>query len=257
MNIEYIKKIICLDGKRAIVTGGSQGIGLGIAKSLANFGAEVTILARNEKYLIPAEKELQEINPTARAKRVDISKQSDVDAFFDEYFKEGGIDIFVNNAGISVFKDVCDTNEEEMDRLYATNVKGCVFCVNRAVEKMKENGGGNVVIITSVNAINPLPPQGVYSGTKSMLEGIMRCYAADLTKYGIRVNTLAPGAIKSNLSPDFTPEQQAETAKMIPMKRIGEPNDIGDVVACMVSDSFRYMSGSTVLVDGGLNLRLG
>ena len=150
-----------------------------------------------------------------------------------------------------------ETTQEEMDTLYATNVKGALFGLKRAGEIMKRQKDGKIVIITSVNALNPLPPQAVYTSTKCALEGLMRCLAADLSPYGVRVNTCAPGAVLTNMNPDLADAKElAETERLIPLKKVGTPEDIGDVVACMVSDAFRYMTGATVLVDGGLMLRV-
>jgi NAD(P)-dependent dehydrogenase (short-subunit alcohol dehydrogenase family) len=169
------------------------------------------------------------------------------------------LDILAANAGISYAKRALDTTEEEADSLYGTNFKGTLFCCQRAVEGMKRQEGGSIVIVSSVNALYPLPPQAVYTSTKCAQEGLMQCLAVDCAKYNIRVNTVAPGAIITklgrNMPPPPKPRDPGERVSHIPLGRAGLPEDIGDAVACMVSDAFRYMTGSTVLVDGGLRLR--
>jgi len=263
MNMDYINRIFCLDGKKAIVTGGNSGIGMGIAKSLANLGVDVTIVGRDPASLASVTAELVALGTKSKGCQVDLTKKDEIDAFFDRYYAEndGKLDILVANAGISVAKRVLDTSAEEMDRLFNTNVKGVLFCCQRAAEAMKKQNSGNIVITTSVNALYPLPPQAVYTSTKIAQEALMQCMAVDLAPFGIRVNTIAPGSIVSNLgrdNPNRPPRPEGGEWKKIPklpLGRIGEPEDIGDVVACMVTDAFRYQTGSTVLVDGGLKLR--
>jgi NAD(P)-dependent dehydrogenase (short-subunit alcohol dehydrogenase family) len=261
MNMDYINRIFCLDGKKAIVTGGNSGIGMGIAKSLANLGAEVTIVGRDSASIEEVSADLAALGTRSRGFQVDLMKKGEIDRFFDTYYAEndGKLDILVANAGISVMKRVLETDEADMDRLFATNLKGTLLCCRRAAEAMKKQNCGNIVITSSVNALYPLPTQAVYTSTKIALEALMQCLAVDLAPYGIRVNTVAPGAVVSNLGRDNPPPQQREDGPRknlrLPLGRIGEPEDIGDVVACMVTDAFRYQTGSTVLVDGGLRLR--
>ncbi len=264
MNTEYMKRIFCLDGKKAIVTGGNSGIGMGIAVSLAQLGADVTIIGRDQASLDSVEGRLRDLGTDSRAYKVDVGCKAEIDTFFDEYYREHGkrLDILVANAGISINKRALDTTPEEVERLYDINYKGTLFCCQRAAEAMKAQRSGNIVIVTSVNALYPLPPQAVYTTTKAAQEALMRCIAVDLAPYGIRVNTLAPGAVATNLGRDSTfarpapkPGADPKARPNIPLGRVGEPEDMGDAVACMVSDAFRYMTGSTVLVDGGLKLR--
>lgn len=259
MNYGYMNKLLSLESKNAIVTGGSQGIGKGIAVSLARFGAAVTICGRNEELLKQTQKEIQDFGGICETARFDIASREAVDAFFAKYQKtHDKLDIYVGNAGYTVMKHALDTTEAEIDSLYATNYKGTVFGVRNAVEMMKPQQAGSIVIVTSVNAMNPLPSQGVYTTTKCALEGLVRCLAADLSKYNIRVNAMAPGGINTNMNHDMyvDPELRKQFDSIVPLGHIGEIDEMGDVVACMVSDAFRYMTGSTVTVDGGLLLRM-
>jgi NAD(P)-dependent dehydrogenase (short-subunit alcohol dehydrogenase family) len=259
--MDYINRIFCLDGKKAIVTGGNSGIGAGIAVSLASLGADVTIIGRDQKTIDETVKTLTDLGTKSKGYKVDVSKKNEVDAFFDSFYKENDnrLDILVANAGISYMRRALETTEEEVNNLYDINFKGSLFCCQRAAEAMKKQKSGNIVIVTSVNALYPLPNQAVYTSTKNALEGLMQCIAVDLAPFGIRVNTIAPGAVVSNLGRN----NPAKTARAgdwkkrpeLPLGRIGEPEDIGDVTACIVTDGFRYMTGSTVLVDGGLKLR--
>lgn len=260
MREDYVKRLFSLDGKNAIVTGASQGIGKAIACSLAAFGAQVAVLGRNRAYLSRVEGEIRAAGGNCRAYAVDVSCEEQMETFFHAYMTDHGqLDIFVNNAAFTVMKPALDTTEAEMDSLFATNVKGALFGLSRAGKIMKAQRSGSITIVTSVNALAPLPPQAVYTSTKCALEGLMRCIAADLSEYGVRVNSCAPGAINTHMNADAFSTQEGidECARMIPLGRVGDPEDIGDAVACISSDAFRYMTGSTVLVDGGLMLRKG
>ena len=274
MQMDYVKKLFCLDGKKAVVTGGNSGIGRGVANSLASLGMDVAILGRDQATLDETEAELRALGTDSRAYRVDVGVKAEIDAFFDAYYEEHGmnLDVLVANAGVSCAKRALETTEADADRIIDINYKGVLFCCQRAAEAMKARASGNIIIVTSVNALYALPPQAVYTSTKAGLEVLMHCLAVDLAPYNVRVNTLAPGAVRTNLGRDM-PKRPAQadlpppTTDMppptpdgarrqgIPLGRAGVPEDMGDAVACLVTDAFRYMTGSTVLIDGGLKLR--
>jgi NAD(P)-dependent dehydrogenase (short-subunit alcohol dehydrogenase family) len=263
VNLDYVKRVLGLEGKRAIVTGGNSGIGKGVAVSMANMGAQVAIVGRDQPTIDETVMTLKKINPDCTGNRVDISNKEEVDKFFGGYYCDNGgkLDILIANAGVCSMLRALETTEEDMDFFFNINYKGTLFCCQQAAKAMKEQKSGNIVIVTSVNALYPHPPQAAYSSTKGALEVLMQCLAVDLAPFNIRVNSLAPGAIETNIgrsnpnfarNPDKTPDK---SRPRLPLGRVGEPEDMGDVVACLVSDAFRYMTGSTILVDGGLKLR--
>ena len=259
MNLDYVKRVLSLDGKKAIVTGGNSGIGKGVAVSLANMGADVTIIGRDQTTIDEAAAQLKEINPVCAGFRVDVSSGAEVEKFFGEYYAGSGgrLDILIANAGVCKPIRALDTAEKDVDYFFNINYKGTLFCCQQAAKAMKAQMSGNIVIVTSVNALYPLPPQAAYSSTKGALEVLMQCLAVDLAPYNVRVNTLAPGAIATNIGRDNPdrPKNPGKARPQLPLGRVGEPEDMGDAVACLVSDAFRYMTGSTVLIDGGLKLR--
>lgn len=263
MDLEYVKRVLSLDGKKAIVTGGNSGIGRSAAISLANMGAEVYIIGRDKKTLDETVEALKNINGRCGGRCVDIKNKSEIDGFFDEYYceNEGRLDILIANAGICMSIRALDTTAENVDELFDINYKGTLFCCQQAARAMKEHNGGSILIVTSVNALYPLPTQAAYSSTKGALEVLTQCLAVDLAPYNIRVNTLAPGAILTNIGRNNPKLPTAEilnrekSRPKLPLGRVGEPEDMGEAVACIVSDAFRYMTGSTVLIDGGLKLR--
>ncbi|HIS30208.1 MAG TPA: SDR family oxidoreductase [Candidatus Limivivens intestinipullorum] len=258
MNRDYMEQILGLEGKYAVVTGGSSGIGRGIAISLAHFGASVTVLGRNAAELEKTAEQIREAGGVCDYAQVDISEKEQVDGFFAEYEKRGhGLDIFVANAGINVRAELLDTTMEQLEQLLNTNYKGTIYGLMDAGEIMKKQKSGSIILISSVNGVSAMPNLAVYSSLKYAVEGLTRALAASLAPYGVRVNSCAPGVILSKINEAIYSVPEILEAKLaqIPLGKVGQPQDIGDVVACMAGDAFRFMTGATVLVDGGELLR--
>lgn len=246
-----------LKGKIAVVTGASKGIGRGVALALARQGADVVLAARNKSQLDEVAAEIEKMGRRTKAVCVDVTSKDQIDDMMQNIVPAfGGVDIFVNNAGITVMKRIIDTLPEDIDSMLNTNLKGAIYFLQNAAKQMIEQGrGGSIVIITSINAVAPLPNQAFYSSTKAALEALMRCLAADLAKECIRVNSVAPGAIATDMNSHFTPEVIERVSAKIPLGRVGESDEIGDVVAFLASDAARYVTGSTIIADGGFLLR--
>lgn len=246
-----------LDGKKAVVTGGSRGIGRGIALSLARQGADVLLVARDQAQMEQVEREVRALGRQARSARVDVRDAAAIDALMEKEVEAfGGIDIFISNAGVTSMTRLLDTPQDQVDRIIDTNLKGSIHFLQAAAGRMVKQGrGGAIVIITSINALWPLPSQAVYSSTKAALEALMHCMASDLAKHGIRVNSVAPGAIRTDMNAHFTPEVEARVEKMIALRRIGTAEEIGDVVAFLASEAARYVTETTLVADGGYLLR--
>ncbi len=258
MNETYVKSLFSLEGKKAVVTGASSGIGRAIALSLSCFGADVALLGRTMKGLSETRALIEEQGGTGKEYIVDISKEADQDRFFEEYMEENGkLDIFVANAGINIRAELPDATLDEIHKLVETDYIGTLYGMIWAAKLMKPQRSGNIVVITSVNALSPLVNQAVYSSVKFGLEGAMKCMAGSMAEYGVRVNSCAPGCIHSALNEHIFGQEEYRKAKeaLIPLGRIGDPRDIGDVVAAIVSDACRFMTGSTILVDGGELIR--
>lgn len=246
-----------LGGKRAVVTGGSSGIGRSTAIALAKQGADVLIISRDEKEMRMVTSEIESFGAKAEYALVDVSDNAQVDKLiFSVIPSFGGVDVFVNNAGITVFESLLGTKPEEIQSVIATNLIGAIFCLQGVARLMLEqNRGGSIVIVTSVNAFRPLPSQAVYSSTKAALEALTRCLASDLASSNIRVNSVAPGAIHTPMNKHFTAAIIERLASSIPLGKVGDPEDVADVVCFLASDAARYVVGSTIVVDGGLSLR--
>lgn len=255
-NTDYIHNLCSLEGRNAIVTGGNQGIGRAIACSLAKLGARVTIVGRNSQTLKEALSLLE--GDHHESYTLDVSNRQEVDAFFQTYQEQHeSLDIFINNAAYSVHATMDETSEKDIDGLLDTNLKGALCCLQHAAGMMKVQKKGSIVVITSVNGMNPHPTQAMYSVTKFALEGAVKALASSLGPYNIRVNSCAPGAIDTPINtqafskPGFIEEFNTKVA----LRRIGAMEEIGDAVALLVGDAFRYMTGSTVVIDGGLMLK--
>lgn len=258
MNENYLKKIFSLDGQKAIVTGASSGIGRAIAISLANFGAEVALIGRSAEGLEITHKLIEDQHGICEDYILDISNPEEQKAFFESYVKKHkNIDIFIANAGINRRAELPDATLEDIETLLRTNYIGTLYGMIQASNVMKQQKSGNIVVITSINGISPLINQAVYSSIKFGLEGATRALAGSMAEYGVRVNSCAPGCVHSAGNKHIFCIDEFKKAKeaSIPLGKIGNPEDIGDVVAAMVSDAFRFMTGTTILVDGGELLR--
>jgi NAD(P)-dependent dehydrogenase (short-subunit alcohol dehydrogenase family) len=242
-----------LEGKVALVTGGNSGIGLATAKLLRQEGAKVAISGRDQASLNSAAKE---IGGDTLAVRADISNIADLDALFTKVFKTlGKIDVLFANAGVARFASIADTNETLYDEIFDTNVKGTFFTVQKSLAYL--NDGAAIVLNTTFVDRTGLPGSSVYAAGKAALRSLVRVAAAELVGRGIRVNSVAPGPIATPIfgKLGMTKEQVDGLAGVIlgrvPMKRLGQPEDIASAVSFLASTDASYITGVELNVDGG------
>lgn len=248
--------VFSLEGKRALVTGASKGIGESIAIALAARGADVLIAARDTEKLARVAQRIVSMGRSCAYVAADVSTAEGVEQVKAAADAFGRIDCYVNNAAFTLYKTPMESEISDIDALYNTNFKGALGITQAMARKMMVQGTGGVILfVTSINAQSALPSQALYSCTKASLESIMRSLAAELSPYGIRVNSLAPGAIRTDMNPHFTEEKLKEMGEKIPLGHVGEPEEIADVAVFLCSEASRYMTGSTVTVDGGYLLR--
>ncbi|AWH86770.1 oxidoreductase [Flavobacterium album] len=245
-----------LEGKVAVVTGASKGIGAGIAKSLAAAGAAVAVNYVSDK--AGADKTVNQITSEggkAFAVQGNTGNEADVQRIFEETLKNyGRLDILVNNAGVYKFESLEEISREEFDRQFDTNVFGPILTTKEAAKHFGEKGG-SIINVSSVSSRKAMPGAAVYSATKASLDMISETFALELAPKNIRVNIVAPGPVDTEgfatlgfKGTDFEQGMIAQT----PLRRIGQPEDIGRVVTFLASDDSAWITGERLTTAGGM-----
>jgi NAD(P)-dependent dehydrogenase (short-subunit alcohol dehydrogenase family) len=243
-----------LEGRNALVTGASKGVGKGIALELARCGANVAVNFNSDREGAEATAAgIAGLGRTAFAVQANVGRSAEVDRMFAEVFARfPRLDILVNNAGVQTWKPLLELEEAEWDRTLNTNLKGCFLCTQRAARHMKDSGGGRIVNIGSGCNKIPFPNLVDYTASKGGIEMFTKVSAVELGRYKITVNCVAPGAIEIERTRQEAPDYAGTWSKMTPLGRVGLPEDVGRTVAFLVSDAAAFITGQTVWVDGGL-----
>ncbi len=244
-----------LDGKTALVTGGSRGIGYAIARAFIEAGARVVISARTEGPLLEAAASL---GPNCIGLACDVGEPEQVAALVARAWELGPIDVLVNNAGISpYYKRAEHVSVEEFDAVVRVNLRGSYFASIETAQRMFAAGrGGCIINVTSVAGIVPLERQGVYGATKAGLHQLTKSMALEWADRGIRVNAIAPGWTETDLVDELFASRHGERLRAdIPLGRLARPEDVAGAAVWLASDAASYVTGSIVVVDGGRQLR--
>lgn len=246
-----------LRGKSAIVTGAGRGIGLGIARLLANEGASVLLVDRDENLVSEAAATLSKNGHKVRYLRADVSKAEDmrrVAAWAGNEF--GRIDILCPNAAIFDPSPIVDMPEELWDRLIDVNLKGVFLSVQACLPTMMARGYGRIVVTSSITG-NRTAIAGMahYAASKGGINGFIRAAALEFARHGITINGVEPGHVMTEgAASQYDPEFKRAVESFIPMGRFAEPDDIGKAVLFLASDDATYITGQTLIVDGGVTL---
>jgi 2-deoxy-D-gluconate 3-dehydrogenase len=245
---------LSLEGQVAIVTGGGTGIGRGIALEFAKAGADVVVTSRKLANLEKVAEEVRALGKHSLAVPADITNKVDVDNMVQRVMDEfGAIDILVNNAGTIVRASLLEHSEEDWDVVLDTNLKGYYLCSRAVGKRMVEQKKGNIINIASVRGIAAAPGRASYCVSKAGVPMLTRVLALELASYNIRANAIAPGWVKTNINEVLwgDPETYKQIAAPIPMGRWAEPSEIASVALFLASDASSYMTGHTIVVDGG------
>tara|TARA_E500000305_G_scaffold108292_1_gene110334 strand:- start:1211 stop:1981 length:771 start_codon:yes stop_codon:yes gene_type:complete len=246
-----------LTGRVALVTGASQGLGARFAETLAASGAAVAVAARQVAKLEELAERIRAAGGTAHAVAMDVTDPASVAAAIENVEAAlGPLDVLVNNAGIAVQKPFLEMSPEDYDQVLDTNLKGCFLVAQAAARQMKGSGGGSIINITSVLGTEVIGALSTYCASKGGLLQLNRAMALELSRYGIRVNAIAPGYIETPINSGFfKTEPGQKMVKTIPQRRLGQPDDLDGALLLLASDQGAYMTGSVVTVDGGFVLR--
>ena len=244
--------------KTALVTGGSRGIGAEISRALAKDGFQVVVnYFHSPEAAENIVKQIENEGGRAMAAAADIGSYEQIQKLFDITEKEfGPVDVLVNNAGIEIRVPSVDYKEETWDLMMNTNLKGAFFCSQRALRTMIKNKWGRIINISSIHEDRPTANRSIYSISKGGLRVMTRELAKEYAVYGVTVNSIAPGAIRTDLNRKVLedPAYEAMVLKNIPAKFIADPDDIASTVVFLTSEKARYINGASIYIDGGLSL---
>ena len=243
-----------LTGKTALVTGGSRGIGAAIARRLAAAGASVIInYTKNADAAAQVIEELRGGGGIARALQADLSDPAQIECLFAEARAQlGAIHLLVNNAGAAEYRPLETSDAAFYDAIFNVNVRGALLCCREAVRHFGD-AGGRIINISSSLTESPTPNASVYAASKAALESLTKFLAAELGPKNILVNAISPGVTRTEmLSQVLSPEMQAGLIARTPLGRLGEPDDIADVVSFLASDAARWITGQVIIANGGL-----
>jgi glucose 1-dehydrogenase len=255
-----------LEGQVALVTGGSSGIGAGVAKALALEGAAVVVnYSSSPDKAEKIQKEIQGAGGTALTIKADVSKEEEVVAMFQETYRQfGTVDILINNAGLQKDNTFHEMSLDEWNRVMGVNLTGQFLCAREAIKEFlrrgvvpsKSKAAGKIICMSSVHEVIPWAGHANYAASKGGVMMLMKSIAQEYAPMKIRVNSIGPGAIRTpiNHAAWQTPESYNQLLNLIPQKRIGEVEDIGGAAVWLASDDSDYVNGITLFVDGGMLL---
>lgn len=252
-----------LQGKNVLITTAARGIGKSIALLFARQGADVYFGGRNEEYVRTTEKELQAVRPGCRGYVVDLASAGQTEAFADAVLRDsGGIDVLVPTVGVNCHCPGAQYTDEDMFRLLETNYLSGLRCMRKVIPGMQTRGGGSIVNISSIHSLMTQPGNMLYAGTKGAMNSASRAIALDYARDHIRINTICPGVVVSDVFYDdmdtMTPEQLSRFHDNIHRCQPLEPGrmqDIANAALFFASDMSAFVTGQVLLVDGGTSIK--
>ena len=243
-----------LEGKKALVTGASRGIGRSIAIALAEAGADVAInYSGSEAAAVETAQAVEALGRRAIVIKANVGKADEFEAMVKEVIGQfGAVDILVNNAGITRDNLIMRMKEDEFDQVIETNLKGVFNGIKAVTRSMMKQRSGRIINISSVVGVLGNPGQANYVAAKAGVIGLTKASARELASRGITVNCVAPGFIQTEMTDKLPEEMRESLSGQIPLARLGDPSDIANAVRFLASDASAYMTGQTIHVDGGM-----
>ena len=235
-----------LQGKVAVITGGTTGIGLASAKLFVEEGAYVFITGRRQKELDEA---VRAIGSNVTGVQGDVAKMADLDRLYESVNKRGRIDVLFANAGIGAFVPLGSITEEYFDQTFNINVRGTLFTVQKALPLL--NDGASIILTGSVAGVKGTPAFGVYAASKAAVRSFVRTWTSELKDRRIRSNVVSPGPVKTPIIDFQPPETIAGMVSTIPMGRMGEADEVANAALFLASDDSSFVTGIELFVDGG------
>lgn len=240
------------EGQTALVTGGTRGIGLAVSRALRRKGARVVAITKSKEQVAAFRNEFAE-DPLAIAEQADVRDRRSLEALRDQLKQ---LDILIPNAGVNTRMKALDLPEEPLREMLDTNLYGVFITCQVFAPLLFARPGGRVVITSSVSAVHGMDLRAAYTATKAGLSGLVRALAIEWGPRGVTVNAVGPGVIETPLTRaymDEHPERVKATIDNTPLRRLGLPDDVADVVVFLASDAARFITGQTIFVDGGLS----
>jgi 2-deoxy-D-gluconate 3-dehydrogenase len=243
-----------LAGKVALVTGGNRGLGRAMATALAGAGADVALAARDRDSLEAAAQEIRAGGRRALAVPTDVTSAAEVDALLARTVEElGGLDVLVNNSGVLHPQPLIETSDEDWDRVLDTNLRGTFLCSRAAGRLFAERGAGKVINVASNFAYMGVPGFVSYCASKAAVVAFTRALAVEWAPLNVQVNAIAPGYFESDMNAELRADEELlrRTLRQIPARRMGRPQELGPLVVYLASSASDFMTGETLLLDGG------
>ena len=246
-----------LTGRTAVVTGSTRGLGRAFAQALAEAGANVVIVGRDASEAVAVSDEIRTLGVASLGVAADVTSRDDVERLLEQTVDEfGRADILVNNAGVCIHKPAVDVSDDEWRHVMGVNVDGLWIASQVFGRHMIANGGGSIINIGSMSAsiVNRPQWQPAYNASKAAVHHLTRSLAAEWAPHNVRVNALAPGYMRTDMSPIDDPQFQRYWIEDTPQQRAGEPDELGGAVVFLASSASSFMTGSVLTIDGGYSV---